>query len=316
MSSSEVSSHLDGKSFLSVNECIEAEKGDSNIRFVDGSWHLKDRDGRSEYEAGPRIKNAKFFDINDIATNEEELNPKSLPHMCPSPKLFSACMDSLDISNTDRVIIYGSKGCFATPRTWYTFKAMGHDPTKLHLMQGSFEEWEQKGGSIEDGPAKQSIRATDLDMSKISTYQTTYPSENQFCDMKKVSQAITEDSASSIVIDARSLARFKAEAPEPRPNLRLGHMPGAFNLPFNSLLEMDTESDPTKFKSVTEMRAIFQSAGVDVDSDKTIICSCGSGVTASTIATALEACGRDPKNTLVYDGSWADWGSDSDTLIE
>jgi hypothetical protein len=87
------SSSLIGKVFVSVEEGIHAAVQNTNkndtdaVVFVDGSWWLgKVRDARSEFEAGPRIARAKFFDIDDIASKGKALNPKDLPHMAP-PKV-------------------------------------------------------------------------------------------------------------------------------------------------------------------------------------------------------------------------------------
>ena len=78
---------------------------------MDGSWFLKDRNGREEFEAGPRIPGARFFDIDDIAAKGEALNPKGLPHMMPPKNLFAASMDAMDITNDDHLIVYATKGC-------------------------------------------------------------------------------------------------------------------------------------------------------------------------------------------------------------
>ena len=75
---------------VSVEDCIAAHEinsGNKNTIFIDGSWHLTpDRDGRDEYESGPRISGSKFFDIDDVASKGSRLNPKGLPHMMP-PKV-------------------------------------------------------------------------------------------------------------------------------------------------------------------------------------------------------------------------------------
>jgi thiosulfate/3-mercaptopyruvate sulfurtransferase len=51
-------------------------------------------------------------------------------------------------------------------------------------------------------------------------------------------------------------------------------------------------------KSVDELKTIFHAHGVNLD--KPVICSCGSGVTASVLAVAAEICGA--KQVAVYDG--------------
>jgi hypothetical protein len=96
-----------------VENCLKVF-GEPGVVFVDGSWFLKDRNGRKEFEAGPRILGARFFDIDDVAAKGEVLNPKGLPHMMPPKELFAASMDAMEIHNQDHLILYATKGCVST----------------------------------------------------------------------------------------------------------------------------------------------------------------------------------------------------------
>jgi thiosulfate/3-mercaptopyruvate sulfurtransferase len=95
-------------------------------------------------------------------------------------------------------------------------------------------------------------------------------------------------------------------------------MPNALNVPFASLLR---EDDMTKFKSMDRVKQIFIEAGIKpyeecTDNEKKVVCSCGSGVTAATLAIGLEECGlRKREDIYIYDGSWIEWGGDTTTPI-
>ena len=151
--------------------------------------------------------------------------------------------------------------------------------------------WAVNTGSDDDD------RAVDMNtvLSIVNQYQ-----KNKQCD--------------AIIVDARSEGRFYGTAPEPRPGLRGGHMPGSINVPFTSLLD----GDLTKFKSLDEVRDIFVKAGIpplkddeDDNGKRKVICSCGSGVTAAALAVGLEQCGlRKREDIYIFDGSWIEWGGD------
>jgi thiosulfate/3-mercaptopyruvate sulfurtransferase len=172
------------------------------------------------------------------------------------------------------------------------FRAFGHE--KVALLDGGFVKWRAGQRAIESGPVSP---APALFQARFNPAMVR--------SMEQVLAVINQNSDAQI-LDARSQGRFDATAPEPRPGMRGGHMPGALNLPYDRLL-----SDDGTFRSVTELQNLFEQAGLQAG--KPVITSCGSGISAATLLMGLHLLGRG--DISLYDGSWAEWGSRSDTPV-
>jgi thiosulfate/3-mercaptopyruvate sulfurtransferase len=166
--------------------------------------------------------------------------------------------------------------------------------TDVAVLDGGLPKWRAEGHPTEDLPPVTRDR------------HITVQRQAQW--VKDVSQVAAASKLGDWqIVDARSAARFRGEAPEPRPGLRAGHIPGARSLPWSELLNPDAT-----MKDEAGLRAALAAAGVDLD--KPVITSCGSGVTAAIITLALERLGH--KRHALYDGSWAEWGMYADLQVE
>ncbi|HBT02312.1 MAG: 3-mercaptopyruvate sulfurtransferase [Salipiger marinus] len=269
----------DPKTLVSTNWLAQHLK-DPDLRVLDASWYMpgSGRDPKAEYDAA-HIPGARFFDIDEISDLRSDL-----PHMVPPVDKFMSRMRAMGVGDGHQVVVYDGAGLFSAARVWWLFKLMGQDD--VAVLDGGFPKWQAEGREVEDMPPV--IRDRHMMVRR----------QNHL--VKDVTQV---SAASKLrdheIIDARAAPRFRGEVPEPRPGLRSGHIPGARNVPFATLLAPDGTLKPPQ-----ALREVFLAAGVDLS--KPAITSCGSGVTAAILNLALTRMGKSDHS--LYDGSWSEWG--------
>lgn len=253
--------------------------GESGLRVVDASWHLPNsgRDAASEYRAA-HIPGAVFFDIDRIADTDS-----ALPHMLPDVDHFAQAVGRLGIDNDTTVVVYDSLGLFSAARAWWMFRAFGHD--RVAILDGGLPAWRDRGLPLEAGVVDPAPARFVAEFDSASVWALGDVRRNL-------------ETGRAMLIDARSPERFAGIAPEPRPGLPSGHIPGSLNVPFNAV----TDPDTGRVRPPCELGALFDDPG-----DRPVVCSCGTGVTACVLAFALHRLGHD--SVAVYDGSWTEWAS-------
>ncbi len=266
---------------IDVQGLIDA-RAKGEVAIIDASWHLPgaNRDGKAEFAAG-HIPSAVFFDIDAITDPASDL-----PHMLPDPKTFGAEASRLGLSRTQPIVVYDSVGLFSAARVWWSLRAMG--ATDVRVLDGGLPAWTAAGQPLESatpGPADAAFEPL-FDASAVAS----------LADIERATGGGGDDSQ---LLDARGGARFRGEAPEPRPGLTSGHMPGAYNLPFDQITDANGFIRPD-----AELRQLIMAAGIDLD--RPIITTCGSGVTAAALTLVLSILDIPSK---LYDGSWAEWGA-------
>ena len=280
-------SYLNPQAIVST-EWLSRNINDPNLVVLDGTYHLPTAN-RNACEEFPlkHIEGAVFFNIDDIADADNVL-----PHMLPSDEVFSEKVGALGINNEKRVVVYDVYGMQSAARTWWMFHFFGHE--NVAVLDGGLPKWIKEGNQISSSP--------------VTPLTTTFVCNRQPQLVKNLNEIkeIVEGGQGQI-IDARSLGRFNGTEPEPRANMRSGHMPGAISLPFTEFLDPDSKT----YISSEKITHLIEKLNIDLN--QPITTTCGSGVTACALSLGLFLIGK--TDVAVYDGSWSEWGALSDTSI-
>jgi thiosulfate/3-mercaptopyruvate sulfurtransferase len=259
-------------------------KNQKNVIILDASWYLPEENIDAEATfIKQHIPGARFLDLNLLS---DKTAPS--PNMTTvDERVINDTLGQLGINNDSKIIIYDNCKHYSSCRAIWLFKFFGHNPNQLYLLDGDINAWINYGGKVEsDEPKPGTTKA----------YEATL----QF----KYLRTLDQIKANLIhpteqIVDMRHPVRY-AGGPEPRPQLRSGHIPGSFSFPFMTFF-----TDNHCWKPLEKIRKQLQSIGINLTFP--IISTCGSGMTAAILNMALDLLGHD--NHSLYNGSWCEWGA-------
>jgi len=254
------------------------------VKIIDASWHLKkDRNALAEYKK-IHIENAIFMDLDKVSNREQNL-PHG--HFLPKKEKWEKDLSKLGISNNSKVVIYDNSDLISSCRIWFQFLYFGHKPSLVCVLDGGLKKWIMENRRVSN--------------KKVKSVPTKYiAKENKNMIKFKLQIENNIKTKKFTVMDARSKNRFLGLEPEPRPNVTSGSIPNSKSLPFNELINKKNNT----FLDKENLRKKFNSVGIG---GLEIVSSCGSSVTAATLALAYSLINDDyiPK---IYIGSWTEFG--------
>ncbi|AGF71907.1 sulfurtransferase [Corynebacterium halotolerans] len=244
-----------------------------------------DGSGRDMYRRG-HIPGAVHADLlGELADETSGLNATALPS-----ERFAERIGALGVSDDSHVIVYDHGPMMWATRLWWNLRLEGHD--RVSVLDGGFPAWQAAGYEVDTGD----------ETPTVATF-TARRRPELYADLERVRAALGDDSV--VLIHSLDAATFTGESDD---YARPGRIPGAVNIPFQTLT-----SDDGRAKDPDETRQGFLQAGA-LDEDKTPITYCGGGIAATFEAFQLARLGRD--DVAVYDGSLTEWTADPSLPME
>ena len=212
---------------------------------------------------------------------------------------FERLMGERGIAGDSTVVLYGDKNnWFAAYAYWY-LKIYGHEDVRL--LDGGRQKWIEEGRELTAGSA--------------SPASTTYVAKDRDETIRVRRDEVLAGlgDAGTALVDVRSPQEYSGELQAPpgyeqEGAARTGHIPGAASIPWATAVR-----DDGTFKSVDELRDIYESKGVTPDKEVRAYCRIGER-SAHTWFVLRELLGYE--NVKNYDGSWTEWGNLVDVPIE
>ncbi len=269
--------------FLISSEWLIKELNQGNEFFVfDASWYLPNENKNAKNEfLTCHIKDSYFFDIDKISETKT-----SLPHMLPSKKIFENYLSKFGVKTDSHIVIYSNSNLSSATRVWWTLKYFGHK--KISILNGGLTNWKNHQGLTSNINSK---------IHNNSNYKIDKINYRLKVSFDNVLDCSKKNNPMDLIIDLRPEDRFLGIKREPREGIISGTIPNSINIPFNLFLTKNKFLKKSKISSIINKFNLSQK--------NRIICTCGSGITACTLAFLLHLLGHN--NWSVYDGSWVEW---------
>src|SRR5688500_18745543 len=263
---------------------------------VDSKWlaeHLRDPNlvvlhvgERAGYDAA-HIPGARFVELRGIAIDDR---PNGRVLEMPAPDDLRTRLETLGISDDSRIVVYYGKD-WVTPSTRVVF-TLHHAGLgdRASLLGGGMPQWIKDGNAV-------TADATPARQGKLSALIV----KPTIVDAELVKSHIRKPG--TVIVDARAPVFYDGPS---HGEHRAGHIPGAVNIPFNSVF-----SETNTLRTPEELAALFRAAGVK-PTDKVVV-YCHIGQQATAVIFAARSLGYD---AVLYDGSFDDWSRRTELPVE
>lgn len=241
-------------------------------------FHIGDQRTRATFDSG-HIPGARF--LNPFTDLSAPMQEGGLRLELPTAEHLDSVLEARGVSDDSRIVLYPSNQYFTpTSRAFFALEYAGLKG-RVSILNGGLEEWKAEGRPV----TTDTLRAGRG--SFTPRLQSGMVVDADFLEARL-------DDKGLALLDARDTTFYRGA--ETRQG-RNGHIPGARNVPFHSVMQPDG-----KFKEVSVLRAMLLAAGAAPGT--TVVTYCHIGQQASLVWFTARLAGFDAR---LYDGSFQDW---------
>ncbi|SFR88596.1 thiosulfate/3-mercaptopyruvate sulfurtransferase [Halomicrobium zhouii] len=246
--------------------------GDLGVVDVRDAWEY---DGIGHLPGAVNIPFDSFRAEEHAAEGSGGANDDSSTGMLPDAEDFEALLGENGIATDDEIVAYDDMhGVFAA-RFLVTAELLGHDPEKLHLLDGDFSAWQREHETTSDAPG---VEATD--------YVVDPPAESVLVDADAVAAA--GDDPETVVVDTREDWEYEE-----------GHVPGAILLDWKDLVDDESRGILPR----DEALAVLEERGITPN--RRVVLYCNTARRISHTYVVLRHLGFE--DLAFYEGSLTEW---------
>ncbi len=275
---SAISAQAQGDMLVVSPQQLLKELGQPNLVLL----HVGPKD---DYDAG-HVPGARYVTVQQVAAAPV---PGAPALELPDEADLRARLEQLGIGNDSRIVVIpGADWGSPSTRMVWTLQAAGLG-ARTRLLQGGNEAWKRAGLAV----------TTDAPAAPLAGKLTLAANRSIVADHAWVQSRL--GTPGFHLLDARLPVFYEGAGMTDSRGVKrtAGHIPGARNVPFNSLM-----NDSLQFLPRETLRRIFADAGVQ--QGDTVVAYCHIGQQATVVLFAARLLGNPVK---LYDGSFAEWES-------
>jgi thiosulfate/3-mercaptopyruvate sulfurtransferase len=201
----------------------------------------------------------------------------------PGADVFAALLGEAGITRADDLVAYDdTHGVFAA-RFLVTAELYGHDPDRLHLLDGDFSAWQREYETASE-PAT----------FEQTTYEAAFDESGPLVPMRAVQAAVADDE--TVVVDTREPGEYEE-----------GHIPGAVQLDWRELVDAETRG----LKPEPALRQLLAERGIAPD--RPVLLYCNTARRISHTYLVLRHLGYE--DLSFYEGSLTEWEAEGGEIV-